>query len=452
MNTTILRRPRRAIGPIVGSALLATACLATSSGCNKKTEAAPAAGPVPVNVGVPVVRDVQNYEEADGRTVARYENKLMARVSGYLEQINFEDGAEVKVDPKKPLFVIDPRPFKAALDAATANVALAKASQAFRKAEHERNIELIKTNAVSRSEFDKSAAALLQSDALIAESEAKAESARLDYEFTSVFAPIEGMLSDTKVDKGNLVVKDQTLLTTIVSVDPMSVEFSVDEQRVQRIRELVRQGKIEVAEQGKIPVEMGLGNGTDFPHTGKIDFYDNQVNPNTGTIRMRAEFPNPQPAIGRRVLMPQMRARVRVPIGKPQKAVLVAEQAIGSDQGQKFVYVVDDKNEVQYRRVTVGKVDGGLRVIEAGLKADEKIIVAGLQRVRPGSAVTAKTVDMSSFATPEGAKAPTRSAEVKVSGTDSEAGDSPAAPATGAPASGAPANSAPAGGAAPTKP
>jgi membrane fusion protein, multidrug efflux system len=396
---------RRSVVPLVWPVLLSSIWVAALAGCKEEMDAGPPPGPVTVTVAVPVVRNVQLFEEGDGNAVARYEVKVLARVTGYLDQINFEEGGDVYKDSKKPLFVIDQRPFKAVYDAALAGVALAKASQAYRKAEHDRNKELIKTAAVSQSEFEKSAAALLQSEALIAESEAKAESARLDYEFTTFFTPIDGVTSDAKVDKGNLAIKDQTLLTTIVSVDPINVVFSIDERRLQRIRQMIRDGKVEGAPDGKsVPLEMGLDSEIGYPHLGMIDFFDNQVDPGTGTLTVRGQFDNPKPAVGKRVIMPGMRARVRVPIGKPTISVLVAEQAIGSDQGKKFVYVVNAKNEVEFRRVTVGKIDRGLRVIEEGLKADETILVAGLQRVRPGVTVTPKKAEMASYGDPEPAK------------------------------------------------
>jgi membrane fusion protein, multidrug efflux system len=448
MNKQTTGRRRRAVVPLAPLTLLSSIWLAASAGCKEESDAGPPPGPVSVSVAVPVVRDVQLFEEADGNAVARYKVNVLARVTGYLDQINFEDGTEVKTDRKDPLFVIDQRPFKAALDAAMANVALAKASQAYRKAEHERNKELIKTAAVSQSEFEKSAAALLQSEAMIAEAEAKAETARLNFEFTSIKAPIDGMTSDAKLDKGNLVIADQTLLTTIESVDPIHVVFSIDERRLQRIRQLIREGKIEVAGDGqKIPVEMGLDNEIGFPHDGVIDFFDNQVDPGTGTLIMRGEFDNPLPKVGKRLIMPGMRARVRVPIGKPTTSVLVAEQAIGSDQGKKFVYVVNAKNEVEYRRVTVGKLDRGLRVIEEGLKSNETIVVSGLQRVRPGVAVTPKSADMASYGLPEPEKtAPEQpgAANVKVSGTISDTGPATSlAPTSVTPPSRAPASRAP---------
>jgi RND family efflux transporter MFP subunit len=176
-------------------------------------------------------------------------------------------------------------------------------------------------------------------------------------------------------------------LTTIVSVDPVYAYFDMAENVFQRIQQRVREGKIKYVEADKLLVFLGLSTETGFPHEGAIDFADNRIDPNTGTLRIRGVFPNPKPETGGRVLMPGMFARVRVPIGDPRPMMLVPEQALGTDQGQKFVYVVNAKNEVEYRRVTVGKLEGELRAIDEGLRAEDLVIVRGVQRVRPGMPV-----------------------------------------------------------------
>jgi RND family efflux transporter MFP subunit len=352
---------------------------------------------VPVTIAQPLIRDVQNFEDFTGRVSARETVEIRARVTGYLEKIHFEEGKEVRSG--ETLFTIDPRPFQAVFDSASAQIELRKANLAFQEAEFRRNEELVKTKAVSVSEFEKSAASREQARASVAAATSETEAARLNLEFTGILARFDGIIGRSQIDEGNLVIADQTVLTTLVSVDPMQVLFDVDERRLLRIQKEVREGKLQDRRPGVIPVEIALDNDEGFPHRGTIDFIDNQLDPATGTIQLRGLFPNPMPERGKRVLTPGLYARVRIPMARVNDAVLIADQALGSDQGQKFVYVIDAQDEVQYRRVTVGKAEFGLRVVESGLKAGERVIVGGLQRVRPGAKVTAKSVEMSTFAT-----------------------------------------------------
>lgn len=378
----------------VGPALVVAACLL---GCKPGADANRSAAPpaTKVTTAVPLVRDVQEYEDSTGRVTAQYSVELRARVTGYLDEIKFQDGADVEKGAL--LFVIDRKPFQAAEDNAKAMVAVKKASSAFRNAEFKRNQELIAKNAVSKSEFDQSAAAFEEAKALVDSAEAQAVSAKLNLDYTEIRAPIAGMLSNRKLDIGNLVVADQTLLTTIVSVDPVYVYFDVDERRMLRIQQEVREGRIKLAEGNRIPTQIGLDNEQGFPHPATMDFIDNQLDPTTGTIRMRAVVPNAKPAVGKRKFAPGMFARVRVPLGDPRSAILITEQAIGSDQGRKFVYVVDTEKKVQYRPVTLGRSERGLVVVESGVQAGEAVIVAGVQRVRPGITVETTTVEMKTF-------------------------------------------------------
>ena len=378
-------------------------------GCSPQPEGqASSVPPTLVNTAVPIERSVQDYEDYTGRVAAQYSVEVRSRVTGYLDKIEFQDGAEVKEGDL--LFVIDRRPFQAASDSAKALVAVKKAASAFRDAEFKRNQELISKNAVSKSEFDQSAAAFEEAKAMVASAEAEAEMAKLNLDFTEIYARISGVVSNRKLDLGNLVVADQTLLTSIVSDDPMYVYFDVDERRLLRIQQEVRDGRIKLAEDGRIPVEVGLDDETGFPHPGTINFIDNRLDAQTGTIRLRALVPNPKPEVGKRKMLADMNARVRVPLGDPRPSVLIAEAAVGSDQGRKYVYVVDAAKTVQQRWVRLGRSERGLVVVEEGLKPGETIIVAGVQRVRPGVVVTTNGVEMQSFAaTPlpsAGAKAP----------------------------------------------
>jgi RND family efflux transporter MFP subunit len=246
---------------------------------------------------------------------------------------------------------------------------------------------------VSQSDLDKTAAARDVDVANIAADKAVVASRQLDLDYTKVTASVSGRVSRYVVTVGNLIQSgDQnggTLLTTIVSVDPMYAYFDVDERTVQRVSQLIREGKVQWARKTEWPVSLGLATEEGFPHQGTVNFVDNQVNPKTGTLRVRGVFPNKDEA-----LSPGFFARVRVPIGPPHEALLVSDRALDTDQGQKILYVVNDQNEVVSRPVRLGALHDGLRAIEDGLKSGERVIVNGLQLVRPGITVEPKLVDM----------------------------------------------------------
>lgn len=366
-------------------------------GCQEA--ATPEAEPniVPVTVALPMERTVYDYEDFTGRTDAVQKVEILARVTGYLDKVCFRDGADVKKGDL--LFEIDPRPFQAKYDEAMAQVNLREADLTYRKSELARTSELTTKNAVSRSDYDLSVAAHAQAAAAVAAARAAAQDAKLNLDFTKLSAPIDGEISRTRITQGNLVKADQTLLTTIVSIDPIYVYFDIDEHTILEVRQDVRSGRIKTKDSDVIPVAMGLANETGFPHWGYLDFMENQMDPNTGSIRVRGVFQNPKPALGARVLTPGNFARVRVPLSEMHKALLIPERAmaIGKDQSQKYVLVVDEKNVVQYRVITPGKVEDGLQIIEKGLSPKDRVVVGGIQRVRPDMAVTPKLVDMSEF-------------------------------------------------------
>jgi RND family efflux transporter MFP subunit len=250
-----------------------------------------------------------------------------------------------------------------------------------------------------REEFDKIEGDLAESKAMIASAKAARDFAKLNIDFTKVTAPISGLISRGLVSKGNLIKADDTLLTTIVSLDPMYVYFDVDERTVMKLRGLVREGKLQSREQNAVaPVLAALGDERGFPHKGVINFSDNKVNPRTGTLQVRGVIENPV-VKGKnfRLLSPGLFARVRMPLGESHRALLVTDRAIDTDQGQKILYVVDDKNKVDSRPVRLGAIHDGLRAIEDGLKPGERVIVVGLQQVRPGTVVEPKLVDMPVF-------------------------------------------------------
>jgi membrane fusion protein, multidrug efflux system len=229
--------------------------------------------------------------------------------------------------------------------------------------------------------------------ASIRAAEATLQQAKLNREYTTISAEIAGKISRYEVTPGNLVVANQTLLTTIESVDPMYAYFDVDELAVIRIKEDIRAGRIKSATEETIPVDMALGSDADFPWRGTINFVDNRIDPNTGTLKVRGVFAN-EVKNNYRLLTPGMFCRVRLSMGEPYQAILVADRALGSEQGQKYLLLVDDKNVVEYRPVKVGQAVKGLRVIKEGLKGDERVIVLGQQRVRPGMTVEPKEVPM----------------------------------------------------------
>jgi RND family efflux transporter MFP subunit len=316
---------------------------------------------------------------------------VRAHVWGYLDKVNFKEGELVRKGDV--LFELDPRPYQALLNQAKAKVAQDEAQLKFDESEHQRNLNLFRASAVSQSDLDKSEAARGVDLANIAADKAVVASRQLDLEYTKVLAPVSGRVSRYVVTVGNLIQSgDQnggTLLTTIVSVDPMYTYFDVDEHTALRVRQMVREGKADSPRDGGYPVSLGLANEQGHPHEGTVNFVENQVNPKTGTIRLRGVFPNKDQA-----LLPGLFARVRVPIGRPHKALLVSERALDADQGQKILYVVNDKNEVVSHSVRLGALHDGLREITDGLNPGERVIVKGLQQVRPGITVEPNLVDM----------------------------------------------------------
>jgi RND family efflux transporter MFP subunit len=360
------------------------------TGCSQSPKEAPPAA-IQVSVSHPITQEITDYSEFTGRTVAVDSVEVRAHVWGYLDKVNFKEGAIV--NKGDVLFELDPRPYQALLNQAKAKVVQDEAQLRYDEAEYQRNLNLVGKGAVSRSEVDKTSAARGVDIANIDADKAVVAARQLDLDYTKVLAPVSGRTSRYVVTVGNLIRSgDQsggTLLTTIVSVDPMYVYFDVDEHTVLRVRELIREGKADSPrEKTDVPVWMGLGNQTEFPHKGTINFVDNQVSPKTGTMRLRGVFPNKD-----QVLAPGFFARVKVLIGRPHKAILINERALDTDQGQKVVYLVNDKNEVVSRPVRLGSLHNGLREIVEGLQPDDRVIVTGLQQIRPGITVEPKLVE-----------------------------------------------------------
>lgn len=387
---------------------------AEAAGCNRKHAADQALPPPLVMVRTPVQREVTGYEYFTGRTEAPESVDVRARVTGYLVKINFQPGYPVRKG--QVLFEIDPRPYQAQLDISRGQLALDQAQLKLAIAEYNIGKEVAKTpGAISQQELEKRAAAQARAEAAVQATKAQVEYNQINLDFTKVSSPIDGIISRYFLTVGNLVNQDVTLLTTIVSEDPMWVYFQVDERTLLRVGQMIREGKISPGQVGKAPVQIGLATeGDQFPHEGTLDFVNNQVDRSTGTITVRGVFPNPAPANGGpRLLTPGLFVRVRLPVTPPAPALLVPEEAVGTDQGKKFLYVVNDQDQVEYRPINLGPLEpDGLRVVEPvavvrtddgvrparegekglpSLSAGDRVIVTGLQRVRP--ALTVKPQD-----------------------------------------------------------
>jgi RND family efflux transporter MFP subunit len=377
----------------IGSALVLALSLGLA-GCARPPSGAPAAAPTPVSVSYPVEREITRYADFTGRLEAVYSVEVRTRVTGYLDRVYFKDGDEVNEGAS--LFEIDPRPYKLDLDRAEGSAAQAEARLERLEADHRRVVSLFNRSAVGREEFDRINGDYKEARASLNVARANLDMAKLNIEFTKVRAPIGGLLSRRLVDPGNLVQADATSLITIVSTDPMYLYFDIDERTVMKLRGLVSEGKLQAHEQGAVaPILAALAEEEGFPHKGVINFSDNRINPRTGTLRVRGVIENPV-VQGKnfRLLSPGLFARVRLPLGESHRALLVTDRALDTDQGQKILYVVDDKNKVDSRPVRLGAIHDGLRAIEDGLKPGERVIVVGLQQVRPGAVVEPKLVDM----------------------------------------------------------
>jgi multidrug efflux system membrane fusion protein len=409
--------------------------LAMVAGCQRNSSQVGPAEPPAIPVSHAVIREVTDYVDFIGQTDAVQSLNVTARVTGYLVKMPFKEGSEVRGDDRLRgavrvvgllaaslgpvhlhaaaslfpgqcqegdlLFEVDPRPYRAQLDQAQGQVNLYAAQLKLAKANYVRALEVAKTpGAISPQDLDTYNAQQEQADAALKAAQASLEVYKLNLRFCSVTSPIDGQVSRYYLTLGNLVNQDQTLLTTVVSLDPMYAYFDIDEPTVLRIRRAANEGKIKRPQDGLIPVLMGLQGEEGFPHQGNIDFVNNQVNPTTGSLSVRGVFPNPKPQGGIRLLSPGMFVRIRLPIGNPHPALLVIDRAIASDQGLKYVYVLDAENKAQYRRITTGPLqDDGLRVV-LGLHADDRVVIGGLQQVRPGMPIRPDEQPMPSFAAP----------------------------------------------------
>jgi RND family efflux transporter MFP subunit len=359
--------------------------LLATTGCHREVVTPAPKKPTEVLISSPVVQEVTDYEEFTGRAEAMKTVEVRARVTGYLTKILFTDGDEV--EEGKELFEIDPRPYKAALDKAQGSLAQAMAREKRAQANFQRNEALYNRQTISQSEYDIAWDEYAEARAATQVAQAELEMAALNLDFTSVEAEIGGRISRRQVDVGNLVKADDTILTTIVMIDKLYVYFDIDERTLLRLRRYVQEGRMQSRRDGaEVPVLFALADDDSFKLQGLIDFSENRVDPNTGTLSIRAVIDNPKPHL----LSPGLFLRVRLPIGKPREALVIDEKAIGTDQGQKFLYVLNDKDEVVTRPVKVGALNGLMRVVEEGLEPGERVVVSGLQRIRAGVKVVPK--------------------------------------------------------------
>ena len=391
----------------VASACLLVCALA-ACGCRPKPATEAAAPPQIVTVSLPVVREFHNYVDFTGRTEAVETVEIRARVTGYLDKISFKEGDDVKKGDL--LFQIDPRPFKAQYDQTLAEIKVREANLQDQRVQLARAKSLLAQNAIAQADFDKAVAAFGEAEASVTAAQAAAEVARLNLEFTTIAAPVAGRASRAMLTVGNLINADASQLTSVVSQDPMYVYFDLDEHTMLQITRSVSAAQESRFKAHKTPVRMGVADEEGFPHEGVLDFADNQVDSSTGTIVVRGVFANPASPSGVRLLRPGMFVRVRLALGDPHPAPLVAERALGSDQGKKYLLVVDKQNVVQYRRVELGPLqDDGLRAVLSGLQPDERVIVSGLQLVRPKMTVQTEEAPMPALPAAEPAASSPRS-------------------------------------------
>ena len=380
LKSTLDTAARRALGIGIAVGSLAVAAC---------TKPAPQRPPAEVTVASAIGRQVTDWDEFTGHFESVDAVEIRPRVSGFVQRVAFTEGAIVRRGD--PLFYIDARPYQAEVDRAAADLERARTRAQLAQGEHERAQRLVATQAISREELDARSSSKAEGDAAVRAAAAALETAKLNLEWTVVRAPITGRVSRAAVTPGNLVQAgppSATLLTTIVSLDPIYVYFDTDEQAYLKYVNAMR------GRSSEPPVFVGLTNETGFPHKGKLNFVDNRLDPGAGTIRVRALVPNPT-----QLFLPGLFARVRL-VGTEQHAVtLIQDQAVGTDQDRKFVLILKPDSSVEYRPVTLGRLVDGLRIVNSGLTPGEDVVINGLLRVRPGMKVLAKRATMADSAT-----------------------------------------------------
>ncbi len=356
---------------------LAVGALAAVAGCRNEKAKTAEAKPPEVFIEQPVERLVTEYQEFTGQAVAVETIEVRARVSGYLDKNYFKDGDLVREG--QLLFQIDDRPYRAEFDRAAASLAQAQAHLERLKRQEERANKLFEKKSTSEEQFEQARFDRAEAEAAVSAAEASRETAELNLGFTKITSKINGRISRRMVDPGNLVQADTTPLTTVVSLDPIYAYFDVDERTLLRLRRVMEQEHSESVISSQVPVEVTLSDANESAtFLGKINFLDNQIDANTGTLRCRAVLDNPKG-----MLSPGLFVRLKIPIGKPQSRLVVHEEALQADQDKRFVWVLDDENNALYRQVKIGwQTEDQRRVIIDGLKFSDRVIVKGVQRVR----------------------------------------------------------------------
>jgi len=365
-----------------GAALAACALILAAAGCghNNVQQRPP---PPAVTVAPLEQKQIVEWDEFTGRAEAVDSVEVRPHVSGYIREVRFQSGQLVKKGDV--LFVIDPRWYQADYNRLQAQAEQARAQSENAKREADRSASLLASHAISTEEGDSRVSRYDEAKAALAAAEAARDYAKLDLDFTQVRAPIDGRVSRALITDGNYVTGGSgagTVLTTIVSVDPVYVYADVDENSLLKFNALAQAKKLETNGDGKIPVQLQLADEEGFPHQGAIESFDNRLDPNTGSIVLRAVFSNPD---GR--IVPGLFARIRVPVGERHPAMLVDDRAVGTDQARKYVLTLTSTNTVAYRAVELGPEMDGKRIVRSGLAAGDKIVVNGMQRVRPGMEV-----------------------------------------------------------------
>jgi RND family efflux transporter MFP subunit len=352
---------------------------AALSGCEQNSFVPPP--PPKVDVGLPVQQAVTRYLDATGNTAPIQSVDLVARVQGILQSINYKDGSFVKQGTT--LFTIEPETYKLKLEQAQAAEAGSQASLKQAETDYKRQAELVARQAVSQATLDTSTSNRDNAQANLQQAQANTKIAAINYGYTDVVAPFDGIVSAHLVSVGELVgAASPTQLATIVQLDPIYVNFNVNEQDVLRVRAEARRRGLKPSDLTQLPIEVGLQTETGYPHKGNLDYAAPTVNLSTGTLAVRGVLPNAD-----RVLLPGYYVRVRVPFDQQQNALLVPDVALGSDQAGRYVLVVNGDNVVEQRKVRTGPLEGDLRVIDSGLKADDRVVIAGLLRAIPGQKV-----------------------------------------------------------------
>ncbi len=377
--------PTRVYLPPIKSVFLTFVALllAVFNACSEKNEYVEPPAPE-VTVSKPLVKDVTEYLEFTGTTRAIEEIEIRARVEGFLESVHFEDGDYVKEG--QLLFMIDHKPFEAAVENARGRLAKHKAQLERATKEYQRNLLLFKQNAASEANVVKWKGEMEESKGTVLSSQGALDKALLDLSYCTIRSPIGGRISRKKVDVGNLVGAGEfTLLTTIRKPDPIYAYFSINERDLLAVMKRAREEGVTADRPDIIPLELGLANETGFPPPGHLDFVDSTLDPGTGTMLLRGLFPNPGPP---HFLYPGLFVRVRLPINERKNALLVSERALGLDQGGRYLLVVDNENKVEQRYVKIGALQNGMRIINDGLKPEDRVVVKGIQRAIPGGKVT----------------------------------------------------------------